>query len=151
MKELFADVVEILKGIAAIEWIDEDRGQLDIYQSPPVSFPCALISLDIPTWKETKDPGEQVGTVNLTVSLGFDVRHPIGNAATEILTKALNHLQTVEDVSFALRGLSGSANTYRHLCAMAIRRRITETGIKVYMLSFEGSCRMVPKIEEPAP
>ena len=137
MDVLFKDVIGYLKTITEIKWIDEDCGQLDIYQDPPVMFPCALVSVQVPEWIGIKEPEVQPGKAQLIVKLGFDTRIPLGNVGTTQLTKAFEHFAILKKVTFAIRGKHGT--TYRGIDRMSTLKTINEVGVKIYTITFASS------------
>jgi hypothetical protein len=145
MDVLFKDVIGYLKTITEIKWIDEDCGQLDIYQDPPVVFPCALISVQVPEWISIKEPAVQPGKAQVVLKMGFDTRIIIGNAPTLQLTKAFEHFAIVKKVTFALRGKYGT--TYKGLERLSTLKTINEVGIKIYTITF--SCSIAEIIAAP--
>jgi hypothetical protein len=145
MDVLFTDVIGYLKTVTALKWIDEDCGQLDIFENPPVAFPCALISVDVPEWIPIKEPAVQPGKAQVRLKLGFDTRIPVGNANTIMLPKAFAHFAIVKAVTLAVRGKFGK--TYRGLERMSTIKTINEVGVKIYTVTF--SCSMVEEITAP--
>lgn len=141
MKTLFKDCLNRLKTqVKKIRWIDQDHGQLDIYDNPPVLFPCALINIQVPNWTSSKQQGIQVGRVELTVRLGFDVRYPANSKVTDPqINKALEHMDIVKDASMAIIGLTGT--TYRHLERISTHAKVNEVGIRIYTIVFTGQIK----------
>lgn len=137
MDVLFSDVIKMLKTVTELRWIDEDMGQLDIYSDPPVVFPCALVSVQVPEWIPIKEPAVQPGKAQVTVKLGFNVLHTIGNAPENQVTKALEHFSIVKKVTLAVRGQHGT--TYRGLERLSTLKTINEVGIKIYTVTFSSS------------
>jgi hypothetical protein len=147
MDIIFKDVLAALTALTDIRWVDEDQGQLDIYQDPPVVFPCALVSVEVPEWQASKEPKAQLGRALITVKLGFNVLHKIGNAPEAQLTKALEHFATIKKVTKALRGKTGS--TYRGLERTSTRKMVNEIGIKIYTVTF--TCTLAEALPDPEP
>lgn len=47
IKDDLKAIYDLLNGVRDIKWVDEDFGQIDVYETkPPVAFPCALVSLN---------------------------------------------------------------------------------------------------------
>ncbi|MFH1121781.1 MAG: hypothetical protein V1775_18315 [Bacteroidota bacterium] len=47
IKDDLKAIYDLLNSIPALKWVDEDFGQIDVYEvKPPVAFPCALVSLN---------------------------------------------------------------------------------------------------------
>ena len=145
MDVLFKDIISYLKTVTELKWIDEDCGQLDIYDKPPVVFPCALISVDVPQWIGIKEPTVQPGQARVSIKLGFDTRITVGNASDNQLTKAFSHFAIVKKVTYAIRGKHGT--TYRGLERISTIKTINEVGIKIYTIAF--NCSIVEAITAP--
>lgn len=137
MEVLFKDVLAALKTITELRWIDEDLGQLDIYQDPPVVFPCALVSVQVPEWIGIKEPAIQPGKAQVIIKLGFNVLHKVGNAPESQITLALEHFAIIKKVTKAIRGKHG--DTYRGLERVSTLKNINEVGIKIYTVTFSSS------------
>jgi len=142
MDIIFEDIYDALKSITDFRWVDEDQGQLDIYKDPPVEWPCALLSIDVPEWTAIKEKSVQPGRAQVTVKLGFNVLHEIGNAPESQIQSAMSHFATVKKVTKALRGKCGT--TYKHLERTSTIKTINEIGVKIYTITF--SCSMVEVI-----
>lgn len=147
MDVLFKAAHEKLMQITDIKWVDEDYGQLDIYENPPVAFPCALISVQVPEWIPIKEPAAQPGKAQLIVKLGFDTRHNAGNAGSTQISRAFAHFSIVKAVTYYLRGMTG--DTFRGLERLSTLKTITETGVKIYTVTF--ACSMAEAITDPNP
>ena len=47
IKDDLKAIYDLLKSVRNLKWVDEDFGQLDVYETkPPVAFPCAIVSLN---------------------------------------------------------------------------------------------------------
>jgi hypothetical protein len=145
MDVLFKAVHEKLTKVEAIRWVDEDWGQLDIYENPPVTFPCALVSVQVPEWIPIKEPAVQPGKAQVIIKIGFDTRYKTGNAPTEEITRAFAHFAIVKAVTLALRGMTG--DTFRGLERLSTLKTVTEAGVKIYTVIFSSSIAEV--IEAP--
>lgn len=150
MDVLFTAVHEALIEVTGIRWVDEDYGQLDIYDNPPVTFPCALISVQVPEWIGIKEPAVQPGKAQVIVKLGFDTRHNAGNANSTQIERAMEHFAIVKAVTLALRGLTG--DTFRGLERLSTLKTVNEVGVKIYTVIFAAAiAEVIVAPEEPAP
>jgi hypothetical protein len=145
MDVLFKAVHEKLTKVDGIRWVDEDWGQLDIYENPPVTFPCALVSVQVPEWIPIKEPAVQPGKAQVIVKIGFDTRYKTGNAPATEIERAFAHFAIVKAVTLALRGMTG--NTFRGLERLSTIKTVTEAGVKIYTVTFSSS--IVEIIEAP--
>lgn len=110
MKELFKAITARLDTVAALKWVDEDKGQLN-FERPPVLFPCALVEIQLP---KTQDMNSKIQDCDglITVRLAFDFA---GNTSTITPLAAreasLAYYGVVEEVRKALQGWTdGSFN-----------------------------------------
>lgn len=70
-KLLYQELVKrLVDQVGEIKYIDQDLGQLEVNERPPVRFPCVLIDLSDATFD---DVGEnyQLATVSISLRLGF--------------------------------------------------------------------------------
>jgi len=105
MKQIIQNIQDRLtREVPALKYVDQDWGQMDFYQTPPVKFPCALI--DIQSAKYAND-GNLVlrGTVTAVISL-FDLKLTGSSQAAPAGQKenAKKIWQLIEDVNKALHG-----------------------------------------------
>lgn len=70
--QLLKDIYTQLKTqVPELRWIDQDFGQLEIFQvRPSVSFPCALIDFQQTSYSNMSQLA-QAGDLTITVRLGF--------------------------------------------------------------------------------
>lgn len=134
MDVLFKDVHEELAKLKEIRWVDEDCGQLDIYEKPPVVFPCALISVQVPEWIGIKEPAVQPGKAEVIIKIGFNVLQPVGNAPASQLKNAFDHFSIVKQITKALRGKHGAL--YKGLERISTIKTVNEVGVKIYTVTF---------------
>jgi len=145
MDVLFKAAHDKLTKVTGIRWVDEDYGQLEVYENPPVAFPCALISVQVPEWIPIKEPSVQPGKAQVIIKLGFDTRHNTGNAPATQIERAFAHFTIVKAVTFALRGMTG--DTFRGLERVSTIKTINEVGVKIYTVTF--ACSMAEAITDP--
>lgn len=147
MDVLFKAAYDKLKAVTGIKWTDEDYGQLDIYENPPVTFPCALLSVQVPEWIPIKEATAQGGRAQVIVKLGFDTRVSLGNIPSTEVTRAYAHFTIIKAVTKALRGMHGT--TFRGLERLSTIKTINEVGIKIYTVTF--TCSMAEALPDPVP
>ena len=105
MKEVILSIQHRLSAqVPELKYIDQDWGQIDFYNPPPVKFPCALIDIQSVQYSNT---GElvQYGTASLVIRL-FDYRlsNSSQSAPESQKQNALKIWQLIEDVNKALHG-----------------------------------------------
>jgi hypothetical protein len=137
MDLLFKAAYDKVKLVDGIRWVDEDYGQLEIYENPPVVFPCALLGVQVPGWIQSKEPRVQPGNAQFILKLGFDTRVTAGNASAEQIARAFEHFAIVKAATKALRGMAGP--TFRGLERVSTIKTINEVGIKIYTITFTCS------------
>jgi len=122
MKTIYLQTVAQLKTIAALRWIDADMGQLDFYgEKPPVSFPCALVDIDLPQCDD-KHETEQQCTVRVTIRLADLPKGPThANVPTTYQAQALAFWDLADSVFSSLQGFETA-----ELSAFTRRSQTTE-------------------------
>lgn len=102
--QIFLEVTELLSTVPTLKWIDMDFGQLDSEQRPPVAFPCALVSIDLP---DINDLGNKVqkAKARINIKMAFDYAGETSiKTAPDYRTRALAYYGTVKDVYKKLHG-----------------------------------------------
>jgi hypothetical protein len=103
MKHLIDNIREKLGNeVSALKYIDQDWGQMDYFNPPPVKFPCALLDIQSVNYSNTTN-NMQIGEAILAVRL-FDMRlsnSSIG-APSNMKEQAGKIWQLVEDINRAL-------------------------------------------------
>jgi hypothetical protein len=135
MKQIFLDIdARLQTQVPEIRWIDFDQGQLD-QETPPVSFPCALVSF-IDSQVLQIGTGLEEENLSIQVRLGFKVRERTHSKANLSLREtALAHLDTVEKVRASLNGLSGT--TYAPLQRVGTASEV-RGDYRVYLITFSA-------------
>ena len=136
MDELFNLIIEQLKAsVPELKWLDQDFGQLEVYENPPVLFPVALININIPQWDDWKVASQQFGNAEVIIKIGFDTRQQTNGAMPTLLRQqALSHFETVRKCNKCLTGLRGETCTMRRRASTL--SHTSETGIKVYTVTY---------------
>lgn len=71
MKNLYQAIVEKIKtDIPELKWADLDKGQMN-YERPPISFPAALINIQLPKCDDLNTK-KQLVDANIIIRLCFD-------------------------------------------------------------------------------
>lgn len=97
--KLMADVPDNPSGARGIRYIDQDLGQLDIYETVPnVSFPCVLVDFVQTQYREMQ--GSQWAKMTIILRLGFNPYSGSSNLTPEeYREKALEYYE-IEDLIF---------------------------------------------------
>lgn len=121
--DLFLAITDELRSIPELKWIDMNIGQMDGEDRPPVAFPCALVSIDLPECKDIGQNKQQCRTT-LNVRVAFNYRGATNSAAPEIVRgKALEYYGIVRKVYQALHGFkSGDSSPFRRKSQMEYAR-----------------------------
>ena len=103
MKKVFLDITEKLDNIQTLQWIDEDKGQLN-FERPPVLFPCALVDIQLPK-TDNLNARMQRCDMLITVRVAFDFSGNTSKGTPEAArAKSLEYYDIVEEVYKALQG-----------------------------------------------
>jgi hypothetical protein len=133
MKNVFKEIqTKIAAAVPAIRWVDFNLGQLN-EEKPPVSWPCLLVGFGSASYSRL-GPTQDVGELNVEITLGFLLRERTHSKNTEnYRDEALAHLDTVDAVIVALKGLSGDTFTDMQLVSTANDQR---ADYRVYRLGW---------------
>jgi len=105
MKQIIQNIQDkLVQEVPALKYVDQDWGQMDYFNSPPVKFPCALI--DILSVQYTNNGNFiQQGTATVVIRL-FDLKLSNSSQAAPANQKenAKKIWQLIEDVNRALHG-----------------------------------------------
>lgn len=144
MNSLFAQLylaiqAHILATVPAIKWIDQDLGQLEMYeQRPAVQWPCVLIDFPVANYS---NEGQLVqwADVNISIRLGFAPFASANSVAPDVSKEnALQYYEIENDLVKALHGFTAddcvqpmiriNATTERREDAYRVRQLIFTTG-----------------------
>jgi hypothetical protein len=137
MLKVFIDIQNrLMAKVPALRYVDEDWGQLD-YETPPVSFPCALIDCENMSVSQS---GRHTMIDALTIVVRVaDLRmsNTSGKAPEAQKEKAFALLDTIADVVRALHGWTGAPESYGRLQRTAQKRTTLKNGIRIYDITFQ--------------
>lgn len=134
-KEIMQAVLERIRQVAELKWIDADEGQLDFTDSrPPVAFPCCLVDLYYPDAENMSGNVPTMQRIEVTIALkvgfndcaSFNVNKPL-----QVQNVAFSRMDVLEEIHKALQGF------YMENCVRFFRRRSCRPqkrpdGLKVY-------------------
>lgn len=102
--ELFIQVTDLLTEVPELKWIDMDFGQMESDQRPPVTYPCALVAIDLPEIREIGQ-GVQKPRVLINVKLCFNYEGETSTrTAPAVKSRALAYYGAVKEVYKKLQG-----------------------------------------------
>jgi len=106
MKTIYTALIEELKKVTKLKWIDLDTGQMNNSERPAIAFPAALIEIGIPQCKNYSDKA-QYCTARIGVRLAFDAKsmRTAANANEGARETSLEIYDTIADVYAKLQGL----------------------------------------------
>lgn len=134
-KEIMQAVLERIRQVAELKWIDADEGQLDFTDSrPPVAFPCCLVDLYYPDAENMSGNVPTMQRIEVTIALkvgfndcaSFNVNKPL-----QVQNVAFSRMDVLEEIHKSLQGF------YMENCVRFFRRRSCRPqkrpdGLKVY-------------------
>ena len=129
MKEVIQDIQNKLAAkVPALQYIDQDWGQMNFYAQSPVKFPCALIDIQSATYSNTGGLVQQ-GTTTVVIRL-FDMKlsNSSNSAPESQREKAKKIWQLIEDVNKALHGQQFLQNGFGKLIRGEMRRTKRDDG-----------------------
>lgn len=104
-KEIFTAICErISQKLPELKYIEEDEGQLNVSERPPVAFPCCLIEVN---YQDCDDVTKGIQKVQLHISLkiAFNIKESTNiNAPANVRERALKRLDTTQNIYKALQG-----------------------------------------------
>lgn len=104
---IYKTVLQKLSEIPALRWIDKDKGQLD-FGSPPVAFPCGLITIKLPKCEDLGGNIQQCSG-SFSIKLAWRFTGESSNITPEaIRNQSLEYYQLAEDAYKKLQGYSTS-------------------------------------------
>jgi hypothetical protein len=116
MKQIIQNIQDrLVQEVPALEYVDQDWGQMDFFPDPPVEYPCALIDIQSAQYTHTGNFIQQ-GTLTVVIRL-FDLK--ISDITTQNVQKIW---QLIEDVNKALHGQNFLEEGYGLLVREQMRR-----------------------------
>ena len=138
MKNIFKAVTARLDTIPSLKWVDEDKGQMN-FASPPVSFPCALVDIQLPKTENLNAKIQDCDAL-ITIRLAFDFSGNTSSSTPAIARdKSLAYYDIVEEVYKALQGW-GTAE-FNPLERKSFVQEKRPDGYKVVAIPFETAYR----------
>ncbi len=136
MKELYLKITELLNELPQLRWVDFNRGQLQ-EELPPISYPCALVDIDLPSCENIDEDFQQV-RASFTITLVFkSIGETNSKAPQKRREYALNYFDTVDAVFDKLQGYSD--DSFYPFERTSVRNQNIRIGLKTVELSFSTS------------
>lgn len=138
MEPIYEAILSRLSEITALKWIDLDKGQLELYETrPPVSFPCALIGMQITRTHKISHLRQRCDLM-VTIRLSFDFN---GNTSqiTPVAARKQNlqYFSLADEVFNKLHGWGQKA--FNEMERQALREERRPDGLKVISIPFMTS------------
>ena len=142
MKVIYTAVMARLKEQVPSLWVDLDDGVIDKAggDRPAVSFPAALVSIDLPNCKDVADDGEhQVCKARVIVRIA---QNPLASrtsseAKAGIRESALERYDLIEEIIAALQGWG--TEHFNSLSRVKQAKENRTDGLFVYGVEFESA------------
>lgn len=143
MKQLLTDILEQLKPVPGLKYVDEDWGQLDFYSpNPPVQFPAAVVDcINVTYTNEGKL--SQLGDVQIRIRVADQkLTNSSGKAPANQRTQAFAIYDLLRDIHKAMHGWTKDKTTaYTAPIRTSLRRAQRQDGMRVHELLY--TCRIV--------
>lgn len=135
MKDLYLKSLELISSVPSIKHADEDKGQLDDFDTrPALIFPCVLITIEI---TKTEDIGgnKQKVYARVTLRTAFDY---IGRTASgtplPVQQQSLEYYDTMGDLYKAFQGYY--SKDFTRFSRVGLKPEKRNDGLKVVNLPF---------------
>lgn len=135
MKKVYLAIIERLKSVQSLQFIDLDKGQLDYYETRPnIAYPAALIDFNVN--QTTISENVQRVTGQLIIRAAFDYAgETAANAPDMIIEQALSVFDVIDEIKHALQNYSSvEIELIEHTTN---QRESRSDGLNVRRLGFE--------------
>lgn len=136
MEDLYLKLLELLKQVPQLRYIDLDTGQL-MMEKPTINYPAALIEIDI---SNSEDIGANIQHCNINFIIRL-VTKAIGetnaSAPVPVIKSSLEWLRLQNEVYKKLQGY-GDANFYP-FSRRSGKNEVMRKELKTFALRFETS------------
>lgn len=103
MKQLYLTILEILKQIPAIKWVDLNTGQLQ-EEMPPLAYPAVLVNINSLNCKDLGDNIQRV-QASFSLTLVYPTMGETNSHAPELMqSSALQFLDLAEEIYKKMQG-----------------------------------------------
>lgn len=135
-KELIISVMDRLKEIKEIRWIDLDEGQLNVGSSPSVAYPCILVDISYPNIT-TMSGGVQMVKALISLRVAFLAEGSTNAHAPKMVRdNGLKRYDILKEIHNHLQRwcVAGKFNPLRRVRSIPERR---SDGVKVFNVVYE--------------
>jgi len=136
MEQLYLKIEELLKEIKSIRYIDLDTGQLQ-EENPPISYPCALIQIDIPSCEDIETRTQQVQAYFKVQIVTKTIGETNSLVPKKVREKSLEWLRLQDEVYKKLQGYSDE--NFYSFSRKSGRNENLRKGLRIFALQFETS------------
>lgn len=135
MKTLLTDIqTRLLEKAPSFKYIDEDWGQLDIF-NPPVKWPCTLIDTTNSSWSNVLHD-VQLGLVQVKIKVAdVKISNSSGAAPQGQKNRAFAFQDLLKEIFTALHGWSGHKH-YSKLIRTNITKIRRDDGVRLHEITF---------------
>ena len=135
MKTIYKSILERLKTINKLKWIDLDTGQLDSRDRPQVAFPAALITIEVPSCVDLTEKSQSC-TARITLRLAFNANMRTSSGTAEnVLNNSLTIYDDIADIYTSLQGFETQYFSALHRLSQNKENR--NDGLFIYRLVFQ--------------
>lgn len=139
IKDALKAIENALQPNEAIKYINEDWGQLDYYQQPPVLFPCVLLECEeVDYTTQTGKHQQAIGVISVRVA-DYRVIQQSNVRANNTGGDRYGYFELLSQIHAVLQGLSGV--TFTALDRRNMRRVRRDDAIREMILSYRFTFR----------
>lgn len=141
---------KLMHDVSALKYVDQDWGQMDFFQSPPVKYPCALIDIQTADFSDIGDLVQQGDTRVVIRIFDLPLSNSSGRAPNNQKENARKVWKLIVDINKSLHG----QNFLQEGCGLPMRkgmRRIKredgciQTELYYQIQSTDASCKPTTK------
>ncbi len=95
---------KLMEGVPSLKYVDQDWGQMDFFQSPPVKYPCVLIDIQSGEYSDKGDLTQQ-GSITVILRV-YDLKlsNSSGRAPINQKKEARKIWQLMAEINKSLHG-----------------------------------------------
>lgn len=136
MKSIYLKIIELLKTVTSLQFIDLDKGQLDYYDMRPnVAFPAALINLSVQNMLEETVLSQRV-KATLSIRVAFDYTgETSGSTPDDVRTASLAYFDVLDEIFAALQGYTDA--NLDLISRVSVSNEYRQDGLKICVLQYE--------------
>ena len=137
IEQVLIAVETALKTIPKLKYINEDWGQLDFHDQPPVLFPCALLECEQVNYTELSRLAQRASaSITVRIADAPPIQQRNARAQTACVQR-YTMFALIAEVNKVLHGLSGEG--FSGLVRVSQRRRRRDDAIREFTLTYTFS------------